>query len=412
MYHQCSFCGNKKLKKFLSLGSMPLANSYLKKENLEDKKKNRKHPLILEICDECKLVQSPHSLYPKDFFLDYDYLSGVSSTWLKHCKDYTKNIIKNYKLKYKNDLILEIASNDGTLLKFFKEKNFKTLGIEPSKQATKISKNINKIKTVNDFFTSKLASKLKIKKPKLIIANNVIAHVKNINDFVKGLSEISHLNTIITIEFPYLKNLIDKRQFDTVYHEHHYYYSLTSINNLLSKYNLKIFNLDFINIHGGSVRIYACKINSKVKINNTIIKILKLEKRNMLNDYKKLKLFQKKINQLKFDALKKIEEILKNKKTIHIYGAAAKSNTMLNFFGLRNNIIKYAYDKNQFKINKFLPGSKIEIKDPKFIKNFKPDYIIIGPWNIAKEIKEQLKFTRLWNCKYILFIPKLKIGKF
>ena len=396
----------------MNLGSMPLANSYLEKKNLKNKKKNKKHSLTLEICEKCKLVQSPHSVYPKDFFLNYDYLSGVSSTWLKHCKDYSRKIINKYKLNYKKDLILEIASNDGTLLNFFKQKKFKTLGVEPSKQASKISKKVYKINTINDFFNFKLGSKLKIKKPKLVIANNVIAHVKDINGFVRGLSEVSDSNTILTIEFPYFKNLLDKKQFDTVYHEHHYYYSLTSINNLLSKYNLRIFDLDFLNVHGGSIRIYVSKNNSNFKSQKKVQKLLTKEKKEKLNDFEKLKLFQKKIDQLKFNALRKIRLISKKKKIVHIYGAAAKSNTMLNFFGLKKNYIKYAYDKNQYKINKFLPGSKIEIKDPKLIKVLKPDYIIIGPWNIAKEIKKQLSFTSAWGCKYILFVPELKIGKF
>ena len=259
---KCASCGSAKVYLLLNLGSTALANSFIEKK--EYFKSEKKYPLKLYLCTSCKLVQVFHSVKPSEFFVNYDYLSGASTTWVKHCKTFTKKIITKFSLNKNNGSIIEIASNDGVLIENFVKKKFQCLGIEPSKIAHNIAKKKG-IKSINKFFNSKLINKIKNKKPQLIIANNVIAHVKNINNFVHTLSKISNENTIISIEFPYVLNLRKKLQFDTVYHEHHYYYSLESISKLLNRHNLEIFDVEQISIHGGSFKIFVKPKKSKKK---------------------------------------------------------------------------------------------------------------------------------------------------
>lgn len=402
----CNFCKKSNLIKILDLGKTPLANSYLKKQNLFDKEKT--YPLKIFLCQKCYLMQAPHKIHPKKFFDDYDYLSGISDTWKIHCKQMVNDTVSKFKLKNKIGTILEIASNDGTLLNYFKKKKFDCLGIEPSKKAAKIAKK-NKIKTLNTYLNSNLIKKIKHYNFQLIIANNVIAHVLNINDFVKSISILCNKNSIVSIEFPHLENLFTKMQFDTIYHEHHYYFNILSLKNILSKYNMEIFDYKKINIHGGSIRVFARKKIDNVAMNYKIENYIKKEKKFLIKIIKNKNFFQKKVNKIKKNINFLIKKIKFNNKKIHAYGAAAKGNTFLNFCKINNMQIPIIYDKNKIKQNKFLPGSKIKILSPNNIKILKPDYILILVWNIKKEIMHQLKFIKNWKGKFITMIPREKI---
>lgn len=403
---KCASCGSYKIHLLLNLNSTPLANSFIEKK--KEFKKEKFYPLKLYMCAMCKLVQIFHSIKPSEFFINYDYLSGASSSWISHCKKYANNIIKKYKLNPKFGDILEIASNDGTLIQNFHNKNFNAIGIEPSTIAHNIAKKKG-INSINKFFNIKILKSLKKYKPQLIIANNVIAHVKNINNFLSTLSKVSAKNTIITIEFPFVHNLVNKMQFDTIYHEHHYYFSLYSISKLLNRHDLEIFDVEKISIHGGSYRIFVKTKDSKRKVKKKLYNFLKFEKQINLNSKNYYKNYQKLVNKVKVKSLDLIKKLILKKKTIHAYGAAAKGNTFLNFCKLNNNHISYIYDLNKKKVNKFLPGSHIKILPISEIKKRKPDYIIILPWNIFHEIKEQLKFTKRWGCKLIRLLPEKKL---
>jgi len=403
---KCASCGSYKVYLLLNLGSTPLANSFIEKK--KELKKEKFYPLKLYICETCKLVQIFHSIKPSEFFINYDYLSGASSSWIFHCTKYTKDIIKKYKLNPKIGDIIEIASNDGTLIENFYNKGFNVIGIEPSTIAHNIAKKKG-INSINKFFDLKILKSIKKYNPQLIIANNVIAHVKNINNFVSALSKISSKNTIITIEFPFVYNLVNKMQFDTIYHEHHYYFSLYSISKLLNRHGLELFDVEKISIHGGSHRIYVKTKNSNRKITKKVHNFLKFEKQINLNSRHYYKNYQRLVNQVKNKSVNLVKKLISKNKTIHAYGAAAKGNTFLNFCKLNNNHINYIYDLNKTKVNKYLPGSHIKILPVSKIKKKKPDFIIILPWNIFIEIKKQLAFTKKWGCKLIRLLPENKL---
>ena len=403
---KCASCGSFNVRLILNLNSTALANSFLEKKI--DFYKEKKHPLRLYICKNCKLVQVFHNVKPSEFFINYDYLSGASTTWKKHCKKYTDHMIKKFNLKKENGSIIELASNDGVLIENFVKKKFKCFGIEPSIVAHKIAIK-KKIKSINEFFNLETVKKFKIQDSQLIIANNVIAHVKNINNFVKALSKITSDKTIITIEFPYVYNLNVKNQFDTIYHEHHYYYSLHSISKLFKRHGLEIFDTEKIKVHGGSYRVFVKSKSSKRIVTKRYKKLLRYEKIIKLNNIDFYKNFQRKVDNIKLETNKVIQKILKQKKKIHAYGAAAKGNTFLNFCNLNDSQINYIYEFNETKVGKYLPGSHIKILSHKDIKKYKPDYIIVLPWNIFEEIKKQLEYTKNWGCKLIKFLPKTRI---
>ncbi len=405
---KCKFCNSNNLKKILSLGYTPLANSYVVK--YQHFKFEKSYPLKLYFCKKCKLIQAPHSISPNKIFVNYDYLSGVSSTWVKHCEKFYTKIIKKFKFNSKKDTIVEIASNDGTLLKSFYKRKFECIGIEPSKFAAKIARK-NKINTVDKFLEPNLAKKFikKNKKISLIVANNVIAHVLDINNFIKSLSILCDKDTILTIEFPHVVNLFKKLQYDTIYHEHHYYYSLESIQNVLKKFDLQIFDLDKLNIHGGSIRIYAKKNKDILKKSKNLIQEINKEKMLNLYSNKNLKKFSYSVKNTKKNTIEYLSKLKKRNYKISAYGAAAKGNTFLNYCKIDYQTIDFAYDNNSLKQGKYLPGSRIKILNPNLIKKNKPDFIIILPWNIKEEIISTYKYVKKWGCKFIILLPKIKL---
>ena len=404
---KCRLCASSNTKLILNLGNHIPSNFYLNDTKNINKKKM---PLKTYVCKNCWLVQIKDFIKGNKLFLkDYAYLSGVSKTWQEHCNNFTEYCVKNFKLK-NNDKIIEIASNDGTLLNYFKKRKFDVLGIEPTPSTAKIAKKKG-IKTNIQFFGyahSKILKK-KYGNFKLIVANNVLAHVDNINDFVKGISNLANNETIISVEFQYLVNIIQKVQFDTIYHEHFSYYSLISFENLISKHNLKIFDVKKIKTHGGSLRVFLCKKNTKKKISSNTY-IIKSKEINLgVNNFKFYKSFSENVKNLKISFRKFIFNLKRNKKSIYAYGAAAKGNTFLNYMKINNKVIDFIIDKNKYKINKISPGGLIKIIGPNILKTDKPDYILILAWNIKNEIMKDLKKSYDFKKKFIISIPKLKI---
>jgi 2-polyprenyl-3-methyl-5-hydroxy-6-metoxy-1,4-benzoquinol methylase len=400
---KCRYCKTKLVNKLIDLGNTPLVNAFLKKNSLN--KKENFYPLSLMLCNKCYLVQTRENISPKTIFKkNYPYFTSTSKSFLQHAKKFSKKIIRLLTLN-KDSTVVEIACNDGYLLKNFVAKKIRCLGIEPSSSVAKVAKE-KKIKVVTKFFSNSLSMAIsKSYKSDLIIANNVYAHVPDVVDFTKGLKNLLKPSGTIVIEFQYVVSLIKRHQFDTIYHEHYSYYSLTSVNSILKSQNLKIYNVEKINTHGGSLRIYVCHDNYFKKINKKVKQILKEESKIVKNPkfYKNLNL---KIKKIKKDLLEFLFKLKNKNQKVCAYGAAAKGNTLLNFCKINSDLIYCIFDNSRSKQGMYMPGSHIPVLGSKSIKKIKPDYILILPWNIRGEIKKQLK---KYKSKIFIAVPKIKI---
>ena len=405
----CRFCSNSLSITFVDLINSPPSNSYLTSEQL--KSPETYYPLKVLVCEKCFLVQLQEHKKSKEIFNhEYAYFSSYSTSWLLHCKKYTKTIIERFQLS-ENSFVIEIASNDGYLLQYFKKANINILGIEPTSNTAQVA--INKgIPTLVEFFSVKLAQELKNseRKADLIIGNNVLAHVPDINDFISGMKIILSEQGVITMEFPHLISLTRENQFDTIYHEHFSYLSLYSTVNIFRKNGLEIFDVEKVPTHGGSLRIYAQHFENKNRdisssVNKTINEELKLGV-NKLSFYNGL---QEKATNIKIDVLSFLIDQKKLRRKVIAFGAAAKGNTLLNFCGVKSDLISYVVDSNPNKQNKFLPASHIPIVEEEKIRQTKPKYVIILPWNLKEEISCELNYIREWGGQFVIFIPRLTI---
>jgi len=404
----CRYC-NKPLKDLLiSLGSMPLANSYLSKEQLAMDESF--FPLEVYVCEDCFLVQVPALADYKSIFSDYAYFSSFSDTWLKHASDYAAKMIRYCGLD-KRSYVVEIASNDGYLLQYFSGKGIRVLGIEPAQNVAKVA--VSKgIPTETVFFGTKTAKKMagEGKYADLLIGNNVLAHVPDLNDFVSGLKIILKPGGVITMEFPHLMKLIENTQFDTIYHEHFSYFSFFMAQDVFLSNGLKIFDVEEFSTHGGSLRIYAGHTEDGTK--NVSDAVIKLRDREISLGYKDINYylgFAKKVAKLKRDILALLNEIKAQGKTVVGYGAPAKGNTLLNYCRITPDLIKYTVDRSPHKQGHYLPGSHISIEPVDMIKKTRPDYVFILPWNIKDEIMEQVGYIRDWGGRFIVPIPEPQI---
>jgi len=411
----CRFCGDKITKVFADLGESPLANSFLSKEQL-DRKEEKKYPLKVFVCENCLLVQLQEYESPKNIFSEYAYFSSYSSSWLTHCEDYATKMVEYLNLGKDNNVV-EIASNDGYLLQFFKKKGIPTIGIEP---AANIARDAAKkdIPTIVRFFDVNLAEEVKSKNKQadLLIANNVLAHVPDINDFVQAMKIILKPSGVLTVEFPHLLQLILSNQFDTIYHEHFSYFSLITIQRIFESHGLSIFDVEEIPTHGGSLRIYVkhAKANKKDKNNQktsleNVLVITEKEKLFGLEDISFYTKFNQKITSVKKDIQDFFISAKHERKKIVCYGAAAKGNTLLNYCKIRSDQIEYVVDKNPHKQGLYTPGSHLQIWNPEKIKETKPDYVVILPWNLRDEIIDENSHIREWGGKFVILIPKVVI---
>mgnify|MGYP006093822493 FL=1 len=404
----CRFCNNKVSKQVLDLGESPPSNAYLKNEGLFEKEKY--FPLKLFLCEICFLVQTEDYNLPDELFTeDYAYFSTTSNTFVKHAKKYVESITNDLNLNHKS-FVVEIASNDGYLLKNFLHNKIPCLGIEPTKSTYQRSLEL-KIPSLNEFFNSKLADHIntKYKKADLIIANNVYAHVPEINDFTIGIKKILKTNGTVTLEFPHLLNLIKYNLFDTVYHEHYSYLSLFTVIKIFSKHGLKVYDVEKIKTHGGSLRIYGCHQNNNKKINENVDLVLNEEKNDGLLEIKSYEKLQINADKIKLELQKFLIEQKKNNKIIVGYGAAAKGNTLLNFCNIKSDMIDFVCDASISKQNQYLPGSHIKVMHPDILLKKKIDYILILPWNIKDEILKDYSFLK---DKGVIFFTAINGIKF
>jgi 2-polyprenyl-3-methyl-5-hydroxy-6-metoxy-1,4-benzoquinol methylase len=404
----CRFCQNILKHSFCDLGMTPLSNAYLSKEQLE--KGEVFYPLHAYVCSNCFLVQVKEYELPENIFSDYAYFSSYSDSWLKHCQNYAQQIIPALNLNPTNKVI-EIASNDGYLLQFFKERNIPVLGIEPAGNVAKIAQQ-KSIPTMVRFFGSQLAQELKQDniQADLLIGNNVLAHVPELNDFVKGLKIILKSHGVITMEFPHLLQLMQSNQFDTIYHEHFSYFSLLVADKVFGAQGLKIFDVEELKTHGGSLRIYAGhEEDVEKKISSKVLEVKEQERQLGFENLTGYAQFSIGVKQLKTDLLSFFLDCKKRGKKVAGYGAPAKGNTLLNFCGICSQFLDFTVDRSPHKQNRFLPGTHIPIRPVDAIAQAKPDYLFILPWNLKEEIIDQMHFIREWGAKFVIPIPKLEI---
>ena len=404
----CRFCSNPLKDTFIDLGMSPLANSYLRREQLQHMEPF--YPLHAYVCESCYLVQVPVFESPEEIFSDYAYFSSYSESWLKHAKNYTDLMIGRFGFNAHTQII-EIASNDGYLLQYFKEKGIPVLGIEPAKNVAKAAQEAG-IPTLMKFFGTQTALELSADGiyADLLIGNNVLAHVPDINDFIKGMKIILKPGGIITMEFPHLMRLIEENQFDTIYHEHFSYFSFLTTEIIFSSHRLTLFDVDELHTHGGSLRIYACHAEDSSKaVSQTVIDLKNREASAGFAHLEYYYSFSEKVKETKRKILQFLIEVKQEKKSIAGYGAPAKGNTLLNYCGIRTDFIDYTVDRSPHKQGLYLPGTHIPIYHPDEVKDTKPDYLVILPWNLKDEIMDQMSHIREWGGKFVVFIPEVKI---
>jgi len=404
----CRFCQTQLHHTFVDLGMSPLSNAFLNPEQLD--KKEPFFPLHAYVCEQCFLVQLEEFEHPEEIFSDYAYFSSYSESWLDHARKYTEMMIERFSLNSSHQII-EIASNDGYLLQYFKENNIPVLGIEPAANVADVA--IKKgIETRIQFFGKETASALRSESicGDLILGNNVLAHVPDLNDFVAGLKIALAECGIITMEFPHLLNIIKEHQFDTIYHEHFSYLSLYTVDQVFNKHQLKIFDVEQIQTHGGSLRIFCChEEDNTQEISPRVNEIKQLELNSGLDQLDTYLDFTDKVQQTRQSLLDFIIKAKEQNKAIVGYGAPAKGNTLLNYCNIKTDFIDYTVDRSPHKQGKFLPGTHIPVYPVERINETKPDYILILPWNLREEITQQLEYTNRWGCKLILPIPETRI---
>jgi SAM-dependent methyltransferase len=402
---KCRACKTTLEITFADLDFSPPSNAYL---SVEDFLEPEVHfPLRVMVCKNCFLVQLDEFARHDDIFNDqYAYFSSYSSSWLEHAQAYSKMMINRFGFDSSSQVV-EIASNDGYLLQYFKTAGIPVLGVEPTANTAAAAKEKG-IDSVIDFFGTRLAKQMREegKKADLLLGNNVLAHVPDINDFVQGMNILLNNDGIITMEFPHLTKLIQYNQFDTIYHEHYSYLSLHSVKFVFEQNGLRIFDVEEIPTHGGSLRIFACHKEAKYNREKRVDQLLTNEKQAGVLDITYYSGFQNRIDRIKLSLLEFLITQKKAGKKVMGYGAAAKGNTLLNFSGVSKDLILSVADKNPHKQNKFLPGSHIPVVSPDDIETEKPDYIIIFPWNIKEEVMKQLNYVSKWNAKFVVFIPE------
>lgn len=406
----CRFCQNPLTYEFVDLASSPPSNSYLRAEQLNEPEVF--YPLRVFVCEKCFLVQIDEYKKAAEIFDEnYAYFSSVSKSWLEHSRKYVEMMRERFGFD-ENSQVIEIASNDGYLLQYFKEKNVPVLGIEPTLSTARAAREKG-IETRTEFFGARLAEKLAAenRRADLLLGNNVLAHVPDINDFARGLRAALKPDGVVTMEFPHVLQLVENAQFDTIYHEHFSYLSLHTTLKIFGAHELEIFDVEEIPTHGGSLRVFAKHVENEThKATANIENLLAKEKQFGLTDIKYYLDFQPKVDKIKLDLLAFLIEQKQNGKLVAAYGAAAKGNTLLNYCGVKKDLVAFVVDASPYKQGLFLPASHIPIVDESRIKREKPDFVLILPWNIKDEIIGQISYIRDWDGKFVAAVPELKIS--
>jgi SAM-dependent methyltransferase len=404
----CRHCSQPLTHRFLDLGFAPPSNAYLSESDL--RKPEKTYPLRVLVCDNCWLVQTEDYADAGELFShDYAYFSSTSSTWLDHAKRYAESIQKRLSLG-SDSFVIEVASNDGYLLKNFVSACIPCLGIEPTASTAEAAEKLG-VPVQREFFGETLAKELAAsgRQADLIIGNNVFAHVPDINDFARGLKAALKPSGTITLEFPHLLRLIESTQFDTIYHEHFSYLSLHAVSRIFSSAGLAVYDVEELPTHGGSLRIYGCHADRAIECGDAVTRILAEEQQYGLLDLATYSAVQARAEKIKDDFLAFLIEQKRAGKKVAAYGAAAKGNTLLNFAGVNPDLLPFVCDAAPSKQGKFLPGSHIPVHPPEMLASESPDFVVILPWNIAEEVANQNRSLSAKGTRFATFVPEMKI---
>jgi SAM-dependent methyltransferase len=402
----CRFCGTSLEHIFVDLGLTPLANRNLRPDELDSEKK---YPLIARVCQSCFLVQVDDSVPPEDIFSDYDYFSSYSEGWVEHARLYCEAMRTRFGL-VRDSFVVEIASNDGYLLQHFVTAGIPVLGIEPAANVARAAQ-ARGVPTEVAFFDVETAKRIagRGRKADLMAANNVLAHVPATRDFVGGFAELLAPEGVATFEFPHLMHLIDGVQFDTIYHEHFFYLSLVAVEKIMASAGLRVFDVEELPTHGGSLRLFVCHEGASHSASTRLDDLRAHEHAHRLDRIEGYEDFADRVGGVKSSFVAFVKAARREGKSIAAYGAAAKGNTFLNFCGVGYPLIGAAYDRNPTKQGKLTPGTHIPILSPDKIAELKPDYVVIMPWNIADEIRRSMSLIETWGGRFVTALPETRI---
>jgi SAM-dependent methyltransferase len=404
----CRFCGSGLQRTFVDLGMSPLCETYPSTDDLN--RGETYYPLHVLVCEHCWLVQLEEYETPDKIFSDYPYFSSFSDSWLRHCDRYCEAMKARFGLN-RGSFVTEVASNDGYLLQYFVKRDVPVLGIEPAANVAKVAVERG-IPTLVRFFGTQVARELAAegRYADLVLGNNVLAQVPDLNDFVEGLKLILKPEGVLTLEFPHLLQLIRHQEFDTIYHEHFSYFSLVCTIKIMEAHGLRVFDVEELKSHGGSLRVYACREESRTHpVEPNVLKVLTDEAGAGLDNVKGYDSFADQVKEAKFALLKFLLSAALEGKRVAGYGAPGKSATLLHYCGIGKDLIEYTVDRSPHKQGRFLPGSRIPIYHPDRIRDTKPDYVVILPWNLKDEIIDQLQFIREWGGRFVVPIPKVTV---
>ena len=404
----CRFCKSPLKHTLVDLGMSPLCESYLTTEQLNQMEPF--YPLHVYVCENCFLAQLEEYVSPESIFSEYAYFSSYSTSWLEHMKNYTELMVERFGFNHKTHVV-ELASNDGYLLQYFVQKGIPVTGVEPAANVARDALEKG-VPTIVRFFGEKLALEMAAegKQADLVIGNNVLAQVPDLNDFVKGMKILLKPGGIVTMEFPHLVRLIEGNQFDTIYHEHFSYFSFIAVEKIFSFHGLRIFDVDELATHGGSLRIYASHTDDNTKaVGKRVTELRSGELANGLTTMEYYFAFDEKVKETKRKLLELLIKVKRERKTICGYGAPGKGNTLLNYCGIRTDFLDYTVDRNPYKHGRYTPGTHIPIFPSDKIRETRPDYLFILPWNLKDEIMKQMDYIREWGGQFVVPIPEVKV---
>lgn len=404
----CRFCGAALERTFIDLGMSPLCETYPSVSDLN--RGEVYYPLHVYVCGQCYLVQLEEYESAEKIFSDYAYFSSYSDSWLKHADNYCAQMVSRFGLN-ESSFVVEVASNDGYLLQHFVSRGVPVLGIEPAANVAKVAVEKN-IPTLVRFFGTQVANELagEGRCADLVLGNNVLAQVPDLNDFVEGLKIMLKPEGVLTLEFPHLLRLIDRNEFDTIYHEHFSYFSIITTLRLMEAHGMRVFDVEELPTHGGSLRVYACRTESQTHaLQPRVQRLLAEEEEAGLASLEGYESFARQVKQTKLSLLNFLLQAAQEGKSVAGYGAPGKSATLLHYCGISKDLIQYTVDRSPHKQGRFLPGTHIPIHHPDRIRETQPDYVVILPWNLKDEIIEQLQFIRKWGGRFVVPIPTLTI---
>ena len=404
----CRFCGAGISRTFVDLGMSPLCETYPATDDLN--RGEMYYPLHVYVCEKCWLVQLEEYERPENIFSDYPYFASFSDSWLRHCETYCDRIATRLNLGERS-FVAEVASNDGYLLQYFVRRGIPVLGIEPAANVARAAV-AKGVPTLVRFFGTSVARELVLegRSADLVIGNNVLAQVPDLNDFVAGLGSLLKPDGVLTLEFPHLLRLIELNEFDTIYHEHFSYFSLLSTMKILAAHGLRIFDVEELKSHGGSLRIFACRNESGAHaMTPNVEKVLADEHAAQLDRTEGYEVFARQVRSTKIELVEFLLMAAREGKTVAGYGAPGKSATLLHYCGVGKDLIQYTVDRSVHKQGRHLPGTHIPIHHPDYLREHKPDYILILPWNLKEEIMQQLQYVREWGGRFVVPIPRVAV---